>query len=365
MFSFFKEFRVAQQLVQTRYDVIFYAENAYYFQYFHHLLQSIEDKGLKICYLTSDKNDPLLQQEKSFEVVYIRSTLAFVFQRLQASVVEMTMPDLGNFQFRRSRGVGKYVYVFHALVSTHQQYRPRAFDHYDAILCAGPHHETELREAEAIFNLPPRELIAYGYPLLNELEKLPAVSNARKEVLLAPSWYDHGIFQTCLHRILEQMSATDYTLRVRPHSEFIKRNRASFKQLQKTIGRFPHFHMDLEPILWNSLSRADHLITDRSGIAFEFAFMKNSPVLFIDTPLKMQNPGYTQFSNQPVENQFRDALGVCISPKNLEKLPQAMLELHQRKESFRRSIPLVRAKTVFEEAHLENGRKYLLEIINK
>ena len=49
MFSFFKEFRVAQQLVQTRYDVIFYAENAYYFQYFHHLLQSIEDKGLKIC----------------------------------------------------------------------------------------------------------------------------------------------------------------------------------------------------------------------------------------------------------------------------------------------------------------------------
>ena len=79
----------------------------------------------------------------------------------------------------------------------------------------------------------------------------------------------------------------------------------------------------------------------------------------------MQNPGYTQFSNQPVENQFRDALGVCISPKNLEKLPQAMLELHQRKESFRRSIPLVRAKTVFEEAHLENGRKYLLEIINK
>ena len=201
MFGFFRENREVQKLAVTRYQVIFYAENAYYFQYFRHLFGELQRRQLRICYITSQQNDPLLNVAyPNVDVVFSKATLAFVFQKLQADVVIMTMPDLQHFIYKRSPSVGKYIYVFHAMVSTHQQYRKSAFDHYDTIFCVGPHHQREIRESEKIYGLPEKELVPYGYPLLDDLsEKAMSVNTKNDQVLIAPSWYEKGILKTCTH----------------------------------------------------------------------------------------------------------------------------------------------------------------------
>src|SRR5215208_5335547 len=103
MFGLLKEYRNVQRVINARYDVLFYAENAYYFQYFKHLFESLKSRGVKICYITSDKSDPVFQQSTNFiTVVYSNRTLAFAFQNLKANVMIMTMPDLQNFIFKRS-----------------------------------------------------------------------------------------------------------------------------------------------------------------------------------------------------------------------------------------------------------------------
>ena len=87
MLGIFKENTAVQKLIRTRYEVIFYAENAYYFQYFSHLFEAMQSAGKKTCYITSDKNDPVFEKQgPNTDVVFSKSTLACAFDELQADV---------------------------------------------------------------------------------------------------------------------------------------------------------------------------------------------------------------------------------------------------------------------------------------
>ena len=44
-----------------------------------------------------------------------------------------------------------------------------AFDDYDSVLCAGPHHVDEIRATEKIGSLPSKQLVEYGYPRLDSI----------------------------------------------------------------------------------------------------------------------------------------------------------------------------------------------------
>lgn len=362
MFGFFKENSAVQKLVSTRYEVVFYAESAYYFQYFRQLFASLQAASRKIAYVTSDKNDPVFElRNAATNVVFSKSTLAFAFSKLQADCVIMTMPDLGNFIFKRSDRVKKYIYVFHALVSTHQQYRAHAFDHYDTIFMAGPHHENEIRESEALYGLPAKNLITYGYPLLDELKAKSDPPAGDQQVLIAPSWYDEGILQTCIGPVVSVFAGTTYNVLIRPHPEFIKRNARAFRQLQELSAKHPNIQLDTEPVLWKSLLSAHYLITDRSGIAFEFALAQQRPVLFIDTPHKRQNSDWHLFKSEAVENSLRSELGISIDPGSPSSILPALEELQKMAPEFRRRLPQLEEKVVYDAGHHSNGVRYILD----
>lgn len=351
-----------QKLIATKYDVIFYAENRYYRQYLNHLLVNLQKHSLKICYITSDKNDPVLsEQMNNTDVFFSKSTLAFVFAKLKAGAVVMTMPDLGNYIFKKSPSVEKYVYVFHAMVSMHQQYREHAFDHYDAIFCAGPHHEKELLEAEHLYQLKQRDLVDYGYPLLNDLEqKLAFTENQPKKILIAPSWYEGGIFQNCIEEILGVLSKSGLQVILRPHPEFTKRSKKTFGRIEEMTRKSSNISLDLSSEVWNSLLSCDYLITDRSGIAFEYAFLKKKAVIFIDTPPKMQNKNAGAFKNIPVENKFRSQIGLCVSPSAIKDLLSVIIQVDETKSLFASQIGNVRKEILFERS-LQNGVNYILD----
>jgi len=365
MFDFFKEHKNIQRVINTKYEVIFYAENAYYYQYFRHLVEDLSSKGIKICYITSDKNDPLLQQQNNgMDVVFSKSTLAFLFNKLKAYVMVMTMPDLGQFIFKKSAGVKKYVYVFHALVSIHQQYRHGAFDNYDGIFCAGPHHHDEILESESFFTQKNKELVNYGYPLLNALaEKQVTIKVSAKRILIAPSWYEQGILQTCIKKIIAILGPSEYEVLIRPHPEFIKRNKKAFEQMKKEIRLFPNISMDINPQLWESMLWSNYLITDRSGIAFEFAFTKNRPVIFIETPLKIQNTEVHRFQNIPVENRYRNMIGLIVPINKINEIPDYLNQADNKIAFYAEQIHEVKKKVLFENS-LQDGVQYILDQIS-
>ena len=364
MFSFFSEFASAQKIVSKKFDVIFFAESRHYFQYFKHLFDAlVEIPNVRIAYITSDKTDEILNDNR-IEAFYLKSTLAGIFPRLQAGVVIMTMPDLQNFIFKKSPTVNKYVYVFHALVSTHQQYRSGAFDHYDTIFCTGPQQEAEIRESEKLYSLPAKEIVRYGYPLLHNLkEEVSAAVVQQNKILIAPSWYKEGILTECILPLIGRLTLLRRQIWIRPHPEFVKRNKEVYRKLLEMIDPFRHIQIDSSSPVFTHATDAQLLITDRSGIALEYAFATQRPVLFIDTPLKIQNPNTARFDLEPVENSFRKMLGISIAPNELDKLGEAIKELEEKRETFATSILRAESEVVFPATYHLHGVQHIKQLL--
>lgn len=360
MFSFFNEFSAAQKLSAKKFNVIFFAESRHYFQYFRHLFEElISVPNLRIAYLTADKTDEVLQ-DKRVEGYCLKNTLAGVFPRLQADVMIMTMPDLQNFIFKKSPAVKKYVYVFHALVSTHQQYRAHAFDHYDAVFCTGPQQVDEIRATEKFYRLPAKELIRYGYPLLGDLKKKAGQTTMQdQKVLVAPSWYKEGILHTCIFPLMDGLRSNNYTTWLRPHPEFIKRNKEAYGKLLKMIEPAVNVHIDESASVFTHLLDAQFLITDRSGIALEYAYATKRPVLFVDTPPKVQNAEWARLRLQPLENSYRRLLGASMLPGEVINTNAFLQDLESKTSAFNESIAKAERETVFTPECWQNGLAWI------
>jgi len=162
--SFFKHLKNMfgiMGLPKERRALVFYCENKNYWVHLKPIIeQLLEQSDQSICYISSHADDPGLAldhpQISAFEIGEgaIRN---YVFENLDADLMVLTMPDLHQYQVKKSRHGVHYVYVQHSLVSLHSVYRTGAFDHYDTIFCAGPHHEKEVELLVKTRNLNPIE----------------------------------------------------------------------------------------------------------------------------------------------------------------------------------------------------------------
>ncbi|TCZ71398.1 hypothetical protein [Flaviaesturariibacter aridisoli] len=361
MIGFLQEYRNSHKVVATEYDFIFYSEGAPYHQYMADVFESLlAARRYRICYLTSDAKDPVLQRSaEGLEAYFLKATLMFVFPRLRARALLMTMPNLDLHGYKRSPDVGKYVYLFHALVSTHQQYHEQAFDHYDALFCCGPYHEQEARRAEALRGLKPRDLVPYGYPLLERISSERALKGHDECILVAPSWHPEGILSTCIEALLGQLLPLGLPVFIRPHPEFRKREPKKMKSLEMLVKKQALLHLDTSPDVYNRLASTRLLVTDRSGIALEYAFACKRPVLFIDTPPKIYNRNYTALGIEPVEDRLRPELGRSVAAGNLGEVPAAARALMADAGSWDKKMAALEAATVYGPSQKREGVAYL------
>lgn len=304
-------------------------------------------------------------------VVFVKWMLGFLFARLQADMMVLTMPDLDNFLFKRSKNIGTYIYVFHAAVSTHQQYRQNAFFNYDAVFCTGPYQEKEIRKAEQLYNQQPKELIPFGYPLFDDLQQktrqhYDSGTGNEKTVLIAPSWFEDCIFETCLEELIAGLVKLPYKIIIRSHPEYEKRKKKEYARLQQLVHRYGSLAFDKEPNVLDRLPQADILVTDRSGIALEFAFGCGRPVLFIDTALKQTNPRWRELELEPLENSLRSRIGLSLLPGEMNLLASKIKELENFSQGFRERMEALSRETFYPlPVSTGNGLTFILKKLGK
>ena len=360
-----------KELTRVKHPVVFYAESRHYFQYFNNLITGLLASGIPIIYITSDKSDPLLSNApKGMRVVHIHWMLGHLLNHLHAEVVIMTMPDLGNFLFKRSNNVGHYIYMFHAAVSTHQQYREHAFDNYDVIFATGEYQVSEIRAAEEVRGLREKPMVPYGYPLFDEIATRVndrGVTDTRQPaILIAPSWFAGCIFDTCLEELMERLAKLPYRILLRSHPEYEKRKKKEFRHITGKIARYSNMEIDRSPNVMDVLAMVDTVITDRSGIAFEFAFGTKRPVIFIETSLKENNPNWRTLGIDPIENSLRKELGVIVDPTKLDQIGVALEELQQMQAPFPSRIDNLFEENFFNPASsFDPGLQYVLGKLKK
>src|SRR5262245_63991104 len=210
-------------------SIVFYSESH---QDWHHLQPLIdfliERLGRTVCHVTSEAEAPLAARD-GLRAFHVRpgAVRIWFFQVLKADVVVLTMPDLHNFQLKRSIHPVHYVYVFHNIGSTHMVDHAGSYDHYDTVFCVGPHHEAEIRRREHLHGLPPKHLFAHGYPRLDRLVEIAgngrhAPSIGATTVLLAPTWGEQSILNVCGEALIASLLDGGVRVILRPHYQTIR-----------------------------------------------------------------------------------------------------------------------------------------------
>jgi hypothetical protein len=201
---------------------------------------------------------------------------------IEATLLVTTTPQLDVMTFRRSRRVMHYALLPHALGES-RYVRPFAYDHFDSVLCCGPILKTNIRRMEALREQPPKELLETGIPHYEELLKAAQAASppvGDPIVLIAPSWGPLSMFEAFDIGFVADI-ARQYQVIVRPHPQM----RFSQAELYERIVSLRGVEVDTARTPAGAMSRAHVLLSDISGIAHEFAFIYERPVLIIDRTL--------------------------------------------------------------------------------
>ena len=357
--------------------IVFYSEdNASWFFFEPIIKELLETHGRKICYLTSSIDDPILaRQGDKIKAFFIGSGLVrtYLFLTLKADVMVMTMPDLETYHVKRSKaGPVYYIYVFHALMSTSMVYRSGAFDHFDALLCVGPHHIKEIRANEKLYNLKQKTLIESGYgrldSIIEEARNRPRTIRGKKKrtILLAPTWGDHALLETCAFKLVDILLESGYQVIYRPHPMTLRYRQKLLTELQNKFAQQMNFNYEIDVGSQESLHASDIMITDWSGTAIEYAFGLERPVIFIDLPRKVNNPDYRKIHLEPFEVTIRSKIGTIIPPDRLDDIPRHIEELCSNPDLFTQEIRKIRSESVYNLG--ESGAvaaTYIMQTVEK
>lgn len=303
-----------------------------------------------LCYVSSTGGDPgrNFQHARLLTFTIGSGLLRTQFlNSLEARILVMSMPDLGTYQIKRSAGTRHYAYIHHSLVSTHMAYRPGAFDQFDSIFCSGPHHWEETRMYEAAHHLEAKQLHQHGYGRLDDLLALTPTKGDGRTLLVAPSWGPQGLLENHASHLLDILTGAGFQVIVRPHPQTCRYAPSVIAGIGKRAAGDPRVTLEQGVADAASLVQADLMISDWSGVAFEFALGMLKPVIFVEVPRKVNDSAYVDLAREPLEVSARTRLGTIVDLANLEDLPGIITEALGRKDAARHSLAALREEMVY------------------
>ncbi len=306
--------------------LVIFSDDKRYWNVFRPVCRELDRRGIDVTYMTASPDDPAL--ESGLEHVHGEfigeGNRAFAkLNFLSASVVLSTTPGLDVYQWKRSKEVGYYVHMLHA-ASDVTGYRMFGIDYYDAMLLSGEYQVRDIRALESLRGLPEKECVKIGIPYMDDmLARLKAdtpLPEHERTILLAPSWGESAILKKYGEKILDVLLATGYHVIVRPHPQ-------SFTSEKDMIERIMKAYPDSDQLEWNRdndnyevLRRADILISDFSGVIFDFSLVYDKPVIYADT----------EFDSSPYDAWWLDTpfwtftalprIGQKLTPDNMSNL---------------------------------------------
>lgn len=338
--------RGKSQIAEKNIPFVIFSDHKRYWNIFEPICNEFEKRKIPLVYYTASSDDPALEKPYQYINAQFIGEGNKAFSRLNflnADIVISTTPGLEVYQWKRSKNAKFYVHIPHS-VDDLACYRMFALDYYDAVLTNGKNQEELIRTIE---NLRPKikrkEIFCVGSIPLDNLKKKyetsTRIQNEKKTVLVAPSWGKSGILSRYGKTFLQALSKTDFHIIIRPHPQTVQSEQNILKPLMEN---FSDFEWNFDNDNFNVLNRADILISDFSGVIFDFSLVFKKPVIFTDT----------NFDTLPY-----DADWLSEEPWNLKVLP--LLGRKLQKEDFPKLQSII--QEVLESKAIQEGRKKVTE----
>jgi len=267
---------------------VIFSDNKRYWSIFEPICRELDKRGKDVLYITASPDDPALNcalEHVKAECIEKESKLFTRLNFLNASIVLSTTPGLDVYQWKRSKDVQYYVHIPHA-ANDIVLYRMFGIDYYDAILLSGDYQIDQIRAMETLRELPEKELVKVGIPYMDVMaarlaESGPALEHPRT-VLLAPSWGPSAIFSIHGGKIIDSLLQTGYHVIIRPHPQSFTSEKEMMDKLMKAYPESEQLEWNRDTDNFEVLRRSDILISDFSGVIFDFSLVYDKPVIYTD-----------------------------------------------------------------------------------
>lgn len=323
------------QASNSKIPFVIFSDDKRYWTVFEPICREMDKRGKEVVYMTASEDDPALKcSYPHVKAEFIgKDNKAFArLNFLNAAIVLSTTPGLDVYQWKRSREVDCYIHIPHA-ASEITLYRMFGIDYYDAIMLSGEYQVQDVRNLENLRQLPEKELVKIGIPYMDEMAARynrvgPAPEHPRT-VLLAPSWGQSAIFSVYGGKIIDTLLNTGYHVIVRPHPQSFKSETEMIEKLMKEYPNSDRLEWNRDTDNFEVLRKSDILISDFSGVIFEFSLIYDKPVIYTDPRFDvsmydawwLKTPLWTtsalprigcQLTEENMEN-LKDLIDTCLS----------------------------------------------------
>ena len=311
MINFIKDFLNFYKFKKNErfFRAIFFNENEFTYSYLKEHIK-LRKSPNKLAIISFE----IIPAEGAIKTFFFKTNFfrKLFFLTLRINFIYSTTPDLNNSIFLKSAiSKNKYIYLQHSPVSLSMIYREKAFINFDMIQAINKHQMNDILDINKIYNKKIK-ILKSKYLFLENKKKIKPSKNII-DVLIAPTW-NTDFYKLNLHKILKKILLyNNKSFELRPHPMSIKNNEISLNDLNK------------EKIIVNTdkdlnYHNYHYLITDWSGIYIEFALIKNTIPILINTKKKILNENYINFSNTPLEITSRSILGHQIEIEEINNI---------------------------------------------
>ena len=279
----------SEKINNSKIPYLIFSDHKRYWNIFKPICDEFEKRSIDLVYWTASPDDSALSEKYEHIKVEFIGTGNKAFARLNmlnAGIVLSTTPGLDVLQWKRSKTVVRYIHILHA-VDDPSSYRMFGLDFYDSVLLSGSYQIEQIRYLEQKRNLKEKELSVVGCPYMDTMfERLKNTTKENQEkftVLLAPSWGASGILTKYGPKILDALISTGFKIIVRPHPQTLISEKNIIEPLIKKYPNSENFFWNYDNDNFNVLNSSDILITDFSGIIFDYSLIFDRPLIYADT----------------------------------------------------------------------------------
>jgi CDP-glycerol glycerophosphotransferase (TagB/SpsB family) len=238
------------------------------------------------------------------------------------------------------------------MVTDATTYRLFGLDYYDSIFLTGEYQKRDLRKLEELRGLKHRNLFVSGCSYLDVLsdhvkelspEPVPAKpaeqGRRRKTVLVAPSWGANGILRRYGLALLEPLAKSSYRVIIRPHPQSLISESDTIAALRSRLDAFETVEWDFEAENLRSLSRADALVSDFSGVIFDYAFLFERPVAYLRFDFDKRPYDLSDIEDEAWTFRSIQELGAPVNEEDFERIEELLdgiIGEEGKKEAIRR-----------------------------
>ncbi|MCI8348237.1 MAG: membrane protein insertase YidC [Firmicutes bacterium] len=355
--------------------LMFFSEQSGFYKYYKKIIESIlANSDLDIHYVTCDPNDAVFEMNNPRIIPYYvdNTKLIPLMMKVEADVVVMTSPDLEKYHVKRSkvRRDVEYIFTEHGCTSLTMGYRTGALDYFNTIFAISPIQAREVRAMEEQRGTQRKRVIRVGYGLIDDMiesyQKLDKKENEKPTILIAPSYQEDNILDSCLEPMLDSLLDKDCKVVVRPHPQYIRRFPVKMKEIidkyKERMGE--NFSIETDFSSNVTVYTADVVITDWSAIGCEFSFTTNKPTLYVNTKMKVVNAEWEEYGITPADILVRDVIGISISKEDTVNTYDIVKELMENQDDYKEQISELKEKYFYNLGHSgEVGADYIIRRI--